>query len=85
MKFGDINMEGNNYENEEFKLNRVRKLCKEVKELASTYKVDFFFVTEGASCVSVSKDEAVRYHRECQIKWEKNNGFDPDEDWSNEF
>lgn len=73
----------NNINPEEFELNRVRRLCKEVKDLASTYNVDFFFVTEGASVCSVSRNDAVRYHREAQVKWELENGFDPNEDWSN--
>lgn len=74
----------NNINPEEFELNRVRRLCQEVKDLANTYNVDFFFVTEGASCCNISKNDAVRYHRECQIKWEVENGFDPEEDWSQE-
>ena len=39
-------------------------------------------MTDGASGTSNKGNPAVRHARECQIQWEKEHGFDPDEDWS---
>lgn len=64
-------------------LNQARKFVSEVHKLASKYNVNFFVVTDGASGYSNKGNPVVKYHRECQIKFEKENGFDPDEDWSN--
>jgi hypothetical protein len=67
------------------KLNKVRKFITEVKKMAQKENLDIFIVSEGASGYSYSgKDKCVKAHRDFQIKWEKENGFDPDEDWSNE-
>lgn len=64
------------------KLENARKFCQEVKELAKKYGLSFFVVTEGASTISNNGCEAVKNARDNHIKWEKENGFDPYEDWS---
>lgn len=69
---------------EEEKLNNARKFCAEVKELAAKYNVPFFVVTDGASATNNFGCEAVRVARENHKKWEEENGFDPNEDWSKE-
>jgi hypothetical protein len=61
---------------------KARKFCEEVKELAKKYNLPFFVVTDGASITSNNGCEAVKNARSSHIKWEKENGFDPDEDWS---
>ena len=64
----------------EERLERARKFCKEVKLLAKEYDLPFFLVTDGASITSNNNCEAVRVAR----KWEKEHGFNPNEDWSRE-
>ena len=59
-----------------------RKFCLEVKEMAKKYNLPFFVVTDGASAVSNNGCNAVKNARDNHIKWEKENGFDPYEDWS---
>ena len=52
--------------------------------ITNEYDLDFFCVTEGASVYSmksVDKNSAIYNARQSQIKWEKENGFDPNEDW----
>lgn len=68
----------------EEKLERARKFCKEVKCLAKEYDLPFFLVTDGASVTSNNNCEAVRVARENHIEWEKEHGFNPEEDWSRE-
>lgn len=77
--------EKSNINDSDFELNKVRILCKEVSELARSYDVDFFFVTEGASVCSISHNEAVRHARNCHEEWERDNGYDPNEDWNHDF
>lgn len=74
--------EPKNIDIKEYELNRARSLCEEVKKLASTYDLEFFFVTEGASCCSIKNNEAVRNARAKHEEWEVANGFDPKRDWS---
>ena len=64
------------------KLIASRKFCSKVKELAKEYDLSFFVVTEGASAISNNGCEAVKHARDCHIEWEKNNNFDPYEDWA---
>ncbi len=66
------------------KLEKARKFCQEVRELAEKYELPFFVVTDGASATNNNGCDAVRNARESQIKWEKEHNFDPDEDWSTE-
>ena len=61
---------------------RARKFCKEVKLLAKEYNLPFFLVTYGASITSNNNCEAVRVARKNHIEWEKEYGFNPNEDWS---
>lgn len=65
------------------KLTHARKFCSEVRELAQKYNLPFFLVTDGASAISNNGCAAVKNARDSQIKWEEDNGFDPNEDWSN--
>jgi pyruvate/2-oxoacid:ferredoxin oxidoreductase alpha subunit len=59
-----------------------RQFCQEVKELAKKYNLPFFVVTDGASATSNNGCAAVKNARDNHIKWEKENGYDPYEDWS---
>lgn len=63
------------------KVKKAREFCQEVNELAKKYNLSFFLVTEGASITKNSGSLAVRNARDAHIKWEKENGFDPDLDW----
>ncbi len=77
-KFYEINK----IDSETYELNRVRKLCEEVRKLADTFNLEYFFVTEGASSCHIEKNEAVRNARQKHEEWEQNNGFDSKHDWS---
>ena len=66
----------------ENKWDTARNFCKEVRNLAKKYNLPFFLVTDGASATSNNGCEAVKVARENHIKWEKENGYNPDEDWS---
>jgi hypothetical protein len=63
------------------KLKQARQFCSDVKILAKKYNLPFFVVTDGASATSNNGCSAVKYHRDCHIKWEKENGYNPYEDW----
>ena len=63
------------------KLNKSREFCSKVKELAKDYNLSFFVVTDGASAISNNGCEAVKHARDCHIEWEKQNNYDPYEDW----
>lgn len=58
-----------------------RKFVSEVGKLAKKYDANYFIVTDGASGINNSGNPAVKNARECHIKWEKENGGDPYEDW----
>lgn len=64
------------------KLDKARKFCLEVKKMAEKYNLPFFVVTDGASATSNDGCIAVKNARDNHIKWEKENGYDPYEDWS---
>ena len=67
-------------------LNEARKLCTDVQKLAKKYNANFFFVTDGASAYSNGNNgynNAVKEMRNHMDNWEKKNGFNPDDDWSN--
>lgn len=59
-----------------------RKFVQEVGKLAKKYDANYFIVTDGASGIHNNGNPAVKNARDSQIKWEKKNGYDPDEDWS---
>ena len=62
-----------------------RQFVTDVKNIAKKYDANFFMVTDGASGYSNGNgysNDAVKNARQAQIEWEKNNKFDPDEDWS---
>lgn len=63
------------------KLNKARKFCLEVKELAKKYDLPFFVVTDGASATHNENCEAVKNARENHKKWEIEHDFNPEEDW----
>ena len=75
MERGWVIMPNNN------ELNKTRKFCLEVKALAKKYNLPFFVVTDGASATSNNGCVAVKNARDNHINWEKENGFDPYEDW----
>ena len=66
--------------------NTARKFVSEVQKLGKKYDANYFIVTDGASGThnAPPTNEAVRHARECHKDWEKENGFDPDHDWSKE-
>lgn len=64
------------------KIQKARKFCLEVKELAKKYNLPFFVVTDGASAISNNGCIAVKNARDNHIIWEKENGYNPYEDWS---
>ena len=64
------------------KQNKSRRFCLEVKELAKKYDLPFFVVTDGASATSNNGCAAVKNARDSHIKWEKENGYDRYENWS---
>ena len=68
--------------NDENKKKIAREFCSEVKVLAQKYNLPFFVVTDGASAVSNNGCEAVKNAIDNHIKWEKENGYDPYEDWN---
>jgi energy-coupling factor transporter ATP-binding protein EcfA2 len=59
-----------------------RKFVSDVGKLAKKYDANYFIVTDGASGTRNNGNPAVRNARLAQEKWERENGFDPDEDWS---
>ena len=59
-----------------------RKFVREVEKLAKRYDANYFIVTDGASGIHNNGNPAVKNARDAQIEWEKENGYDPDEDWS---
>ena len=59
-----------------------RKFVREVEKLAKRYDANYFIVTDGASGIHNNGNPAVKNARDAQVKWEKKNGYDPDEDWS---
>ena len=64
-------------------IRKARNFCRDVQELGKKYGLSYFFVTEGASCTNNNGNEAVRAARQHHEEWERQNGFDPDEDWGN--
>ena len=67
-------------------LKDARKLCNDVRRIAKKYDANFFFVTDGASAYSNGNGEqnpAAKEMRNHMDEWEKKNGFNPDDDWSN--
>lgn len=69
---------------DDLKMIKAREFCAKVRDLANEYDLPFFVVTDDASATKNNGCEAVRVARENHINWERKNGFDPDEDWSNE-
>ena len=62
-----------------------RKFVNDVGKLSKKYNANYFIVTDGASGIHNNGNPAVKNARDAQIKWENENGGDPDEDWSNDF
>lgn len=61
------------------KLEKARKFCYEVGELAKKYNLPVFVVTDGAFLTRNNGNTAVRFHREKQVEWENQNSFDHNE------
>lgn len=53
----------------------------EARKLAEKYNANFYFITDGASCISNSGNPAVKVARDAVAKWEAKNGYDEKEDW----
>lgn len=62
-------------------INDARNFIKDVRKLAEKYDADFFCVTNGASGYHNTGEPAVKNARDNHMQWERENGFDPDEDW----
>ena len=62
-------------------LNSARKFLLEVEKIAKKYDANFFIVTDGASMTRNNGNPAVQNARLAQEKWEREHGFDPNEDW----
>lgn len=60
-----------------------RRFCEDVKKLGKKYNANFYLVTDGASVTSNDGNPAVKVARDAVANWERNNGFDDKEDWSN--
>ena len=61
-----------------------REFLKKVDKLSKKYDANFFIVTDGASMTRTGRGEtpsAIYNARNAQKQWERENGFDPDEDW----
>ena len=65
-------------------LDYVRAFISDVLNMAKERGLNCFVVSDGASGIRNNGNPAVRNARECQIKWERSHGYDPDEDWSKE-
>ena len=63
-------------------LESAREFVSKVGKLAKKYDANYFIVTDGASGIKNNGNPAVRNARLAQIKWENENGADPDEDWN---
>ena len=70
---------------DEDKIVHARQFCQEVRALAEKYQLPFFVVADGASATSNNGCDAVRVARENHTRWEKENGFDPNHDWSGDI
>ena len=62
-------------------VDKVREFLNDVNDLANTYGVNYFIVTDGASRISNNGNEAVKSARDAHIKWELDHGHDPYEEW----
>lgn len=63
---------------------KARDFCRDVEKLGKKYGLSYFFVTEGASITRNNGNDAVRSAREHHEQWERENNYDPDEDWGGE-
>lgn len=76
-KYG-FGLESNKDDN---KIKRVRNFLTEVAALADKYELLVFCVSEGASITRNNGNPAIKACRDALIKWEKEHGSDPNEDW----
>lgn len=60
-----------------------RKFVADVAKLAKKYDANYFVVTDGASGTHNPNGEnsAIQHARDAHKEWERENGFDPEEDW----
>lgn len=66
-------------------LSKAKEFCNKVKNLAKEYNLSVFIATDGTSLTYNNDNPCVKFHREKQIEWENQNGFNPNEDWSNDI
>lgn len=64
------------------KIDKARAFVMKVQELAKEMDLNYFVITDGASGMSNSGNEAIANARRAHEEWEKKNGFDPSHDWS---
>ena len=77
----DIDKHGFGVESDTNKVARVRNFLKEVAALADEYELPVFCVSDGASITRNNGNPAIKACRDALIKWGKENGSDPNEDW----
>ena len=59
-------------------------MLKSCKSLRRSHHKDFIRIPNGASAISSNGCLTVKNIKNNHIKWEKENGFNPYEDWSND-
>lgn len=62
-------------------VNVAREFVSSAGKLAKKYNANYFIVTDGASGTFNSGNAAVEHARNAHKEWEREHGFDPDEDW----
>ncbi len=60
-----------------------RKFIQDVQKIAKKYDANYYIVTDGASATNNNGNPAVKVARDAVAEWERKNGFDDKEDWSN--
>ena len=62
-------------------MNKSREFVSEVLAMAKQRGLNCFVVTDGASGITNNGNDAVSNARKSHMKWEREHGFDPEEDW----
>lgn len=65
-------------------MDKAQRFVTKVLKMAKQDGLNVFVVTDGRSGYSNNGNPAVKNARDAHTKWELDNGFDPDEDWSKE-
>lgn len=65
-------------------IEKAKEFISKVQALAREMNLNCFVITDGASGYSNNGNEAIRHARLAHEEWERQHGFDPRHDWSNE-